>query len=228
MAGLFYLLMLVAGGFATFARRGLIVSGDAAATATHIVAHEAWFRFAVAGDLLVVAAYLVVTALFYELFKPVNPSLSRVAALFSLTGCITQAFACVFEDAPFVVLGGAPFLSVFTVEQLRALAYASLKVYSQAYSISLVFFAFYGLLIGTLVFKSTFVPRILGVLMAIAGAGWLTFFSPPLGARLLPYLLVVGIGELLLALWLLIAGVNAERWNAQARRASPTPLDGPS
>ena len=154
------------------------------------------------------------------MFEPVNPSLSRVAALFSLTGCTTQAFACVFENAPFVILGNAPYLSVFTGDQLRALAYTSLKMYSQAYSISLVFFAFYGVLIGALAFKSTFLPRVLGILMAIAGAGWLTFFSPPLGARLLPYLMVVGIGEALLALWLLVAGVNAERWMEQARASA--------
>jgi hypothetical protein len=208
MAGLFYVLMLASGGLASFARRGLIVSGDAAATASNLVAHESWFRTGVAGDLLVVATYLVVTALYYELFRPVNESVSRIALLFGVTGCITQAFACVFENAPFVILGGGPFASLFSAEQLHALTYLSLKVYSQAYSIALVFFAFYGLLIGYLAFKSTFVPRILGVLAAIAGAAWLIFFVPPLGARLLPYLMVLAMGEALLAFWLLVAGVR--------------------
>jgi hypothetical protein len=71
MAGFFYLLMLPVGGLAVFARRGLAVNGDAAATATNILAHEPLFRLGFAGDLLVVACYIAVTALFYDLFKPV-------------------------------------------------------------------------------------------------------------------------------------------------------------
>ncbi len=113
-----------------------------------------------------------------------------LAAFFSLVGCAIQGFACLFELAPLVVLGGAQYLSVFKVEQLQALAYMFLKLYSQAYSIALVFFGFFCLLIGYLIFKSTFLPRILGVLMVFAGLGWLTFLSPPLGAKYLyPYIL---------------------------------------
>jgi Domain of unknown function (DUF4386) len=85
-----------------------------------------------------------------------------------------------------VVLGGGQYSSVFTVEQLQALAYMFLKLNGQAYSIALVFFGFYCLLIGYLVFRSTFLPRILGVLMAFAGLGWLTFLSPPLASSLDP------------------------------------------
>src|SRR5947199_4586332 len=96
----FYLLMLPVGGLAVFARRGLVVNGDAAATATNILAHEPLFRLGLAGDLLVVACYLAVTALFYELFKPANRSVSLLAAFFSLVGCAIQGFACVFELAP--------------------------------------------------------------------------------------------------------------------------------
>ena len=217
MAGFFYLLMFPVGGLAVFARRGLVVTGNAAATATNILAHEPLFRLGFAGDLLVVACYVAVTALFYDLFKPVNRSVSLLAAFFSLVGCAILGFACLFELAPLVVLGGAQYLSVFKVEQLQALAYMFLKLYSQAYSIALVFFGFYCLLIGYLIFKLTFLPRILGVLMALAGLGWLTFLSPPLGAKYLyPYILAADIGEGLLILWLLVVGVNAQRWKEQA------------
>jgi uncharacterized protein DUF4386 len=86
-----------------------------------------------------------------------------------------------------------------------------------AASLSLVFFGFFCLLIGYLIFKSTFLPRIVGGLMALAGLGWLTFLSPPLGAKYLyPYILVAAIGEGLLTLWLLVMGVNAEAWEEQA------------
>ena len=124
--------------------------------------------------------------------------------------------AASFELAPLVVLGGAQYLSVFKVEQLQALALMFLKLYGQCFNISFVFFGFYCLLIGYLIFRSTFLPRILGVLMAIAGLGWLTFLSPPLAHYLSPYILAPGLGEGSLTLWLLVMGVNAARWEEKA------------
>lgn len=84
----------------------------------------------------------------------------------------------------------------------------------------LVFFGFHCLLVGSLILRSTFLPRILGVLMVIAGLGWLTFLWPPLAMNLAPYNLMPGmIGEGLLILWLLIFGVNEQRWKRQASAA---------
>jgi hypothetical protein len=219
IAGLCYLLMLPTGGVAMWVRGRFIVKRDAAATAANILAHEPWFRLAFAGDLLVVVIYIVFTALLYDLMKPVNRSVSLLAAFFSLTGCVTQAFACLFELAPLVVLGRDQYLSVFKVEQLQSMAYLSLKLYSHAYGISLVFFGFYNLVIGYLVFKSTFLPRILGVLMAASCLVGVTFLWPPFAAKYFRYLLVLDLGEALLVLWLLVMGVNAERWSEQSDAA---------
>ena len=84
----------------------------------------------------------------------------------------------------------------------------------------LVFFGFYCLLIGYLIFRSTFLPRILGALMAFGGLGWLTFLSQPLANYLSPYNLLPGVlGEVSLTLWLLVNGVNAQRWEEQASAA---------
>lgn len=84
----------------------------------------------------------------------------------------------------------------------------------------LVFFGFHCLLVGYLIFRSTFLPRILGVLMVFAGLGWLTFLWPPLARELAPYNLMPGmIGEGLLILWLLVVGVNEQRWRRQASAA---------
>jgi hypothetical protein len=225
MGGVFYLLMAVSGGLATFARRGLIVGGDAATTAANILAHQSMYLLAFAGDLLVVASYLAVTALFYRMLKPVSRSVSLTAAYFSLMGCAIQGFALSFQLAPLTVLGGARYLGVFTVEQLQALAYMFLKLYSQAYGIAIVFFGFFCLLTGYLAFKSTFLPRILGGLMMLAGLSWLTFLSPLFAAKYFPYILAGAVGEGLFPLWLLVKGVDAERWKQQAgaaRRAEPT------
>jgi hypothetical protein len=83
-----------------------------------------------------------------------------------------------------------------------------------------VFDGSYCLLIGYLIFRSTFLPRILGALMAIAGLGWLTYLSPPLAKSLSPYNLALGIvGQESLMLWLLVMGVNEQRWKEQASPA---------
>jgi hypothetical protein len=118
------------------------------------------------------------------------------------------------------VLGGARYLTVFTVDQLQALAFLFLKLRNQANNVGLVFFGFQCLLIGYLICRSTFLPRIVGALMVLAGLGWLTFLSPPLSRSLSPYIMAPGIlGELSLSLWLLVMGVNVQRWKEQGGAA---------
>src|SRR5450759_4793189 len=218
IAGVFYLLEMLTGAFAIiFVGGRLFVFGDAAATATNILAHESLFQLGFAANLIQFACYVAVTGLFYDLFKPVNKSLSLLAAFFSLVGCAIGAVSCLFEFAPLTVLGGAQYLNVFKVEQLQALALMFLKLYGQCFNMSFVFFGFYCLLIGYLIFRSSFLPRILGAGMAFAGLGWLTFLSPALAHHLVPYILAAGIGEVSLTLWLLVAGVNAPRCEERAR-----------
>ena len=219
IAGLCYVLMLPTGGVAMFVRARLLVKGDAAATAANILAHESFFRLAFTGDLLVVVIYLVFTALMYDLLEPVNRTVSLLAAFFSLTGCAIQAFACLFELAPVVLLAREKYLGAVRIDELQSMAYLSLKLYSHAYGISLVLFGFYNLVIGYLVFKSTFLPRILGVLMAASCPIGVTFLWPPFATRYFRYLLVMDAGELFLVLWLLVMGVNAARWWEEAGAA---------
>ena len=219
IAGVFYLLEMLMGGFAVFVGGRLFVSGDAAATATNILTHPSLFQLGFAANVIQFVCYIAVTGLFYELFKPVNRGLSLLAAFFSLVGCTIGAVSCLFELAPLVVLGGAPSLNVFKVEQLHALALMFLKLYALCFNLSFVFFGFYCLLIGYLIFRSSFLPRILGAGMALAGSGWLNYLFPALTHHLSPYILAVGLGEVSLTLWLLLAGVNSQRWKEQARAA---------
>ena len=216
IAGFFYFLIFPLGAIQMVLGR-VGVSTDVAVTAANILAHPAAIHTAVAVDLLVVACYLPVTALLYLLFKPVSHSISMAAAFFDLIGCAVQSFATVFRVAPLVLLSAMPSSSAIRWEQMELLAYLLLKLYTPAYRIALVFFGFHLILIGTLVFRSTFMPRLLGVLVVIAGCGWLTFLWPPLAELLWPrFILTLGIGEGALILWLLIAGVNVDRWNARA------------
>ena len=219
IAGIFYLVTTLTRMFVEiFVRNRLVVSDDAAATATNILAHEPLWRLGFAADIIAFASYVALTALLYELFKPVNRSLSLVAAFFSLAAAVVQAISSLFHLAPLFLLGGAPYLRVFTVEQLQALALVFLRLRAAAYhNIGLVFFGLYCLLVGILILKSRFLPRILGVLMALAGLSYVLFLSPPLVRSLQPYILVFpGVGQISLILWLLVFGVKEQRWNEQA------------
>jgi len=216
-AGLFYLLYILIGVFGEyFISDKLIVDGDAVESAHRLLAHESLFRWGFATDILMVACYLAVTLLFYEIFNPVNRRLSLLAAWFGLAGCNLEALSSLYHLAPLAVLKGGQYLSVFKVEQLQALAFLSLDLCAQVFNTALIFFGFYFILIGYLIFRSTFLPRILGVLMAISGLVWLTFLSPPLADYLSAYLPIGVLGEGALALWMLLKGVNVQRWKEQA------------
>jgi Domain of unknown function (DUF4386) len=210
-------------GFAAIVAGNLIVYDDAAATAHNILAHELLFRLAVVGDIISVL-YIAYTLLLYNLFKPVNRSLSLLAAFFSLVGTAIGTLNILFELAPLVVLKDAHSLGAFNLEQLQATALMYLKLHAQAYDIGLILFGSYNILIGYLIFRSTFLPRILGVLLAISGLCYLinsfaNFLSPAFAAHLLPYILIPGVAELLLAAWLVVVGVNVQRWKEQASTA---------
>lgn len=225
IAGVFYLLEMLTGAFAIMYVGGrLFVSGDSTATATNILAHQSLVELGFAANLVQFACYITVTGFLYFLLKPVNRNISLLAAFFSLVGCTIGAMSCLFEIAPISILGGSQYLNVFKMEQLQTLALMFIKLYAQCFNISFVFFGFYCLLIGYLIFRSTFLPRILGVGMAIAGLGWLTFLLPMLSHALSPYILCSGLGELLLVLWLIAVGVNTERWKEQAGIAKESPL----
>jgi len=211
-------------GFAIWVRSRLVVDSDAAATAHNILAHELLYRSAVVGDVISYVVFIPYTLIIYNLFRPVSTRLSLLAAVLNLVALAIQFSICVFLLAPLVVLEGAQSLSAVNVDQSQALALMSLKLYDQGYTISMVLCGFYDLLIGYLIFRSTFLPRILGVLLAIAGFyyqinNFAEFLSPAIAARVEPYVFVIGIAELLLALWLVVMGVNEQRWKEQASKA---------
>lgn len=218
IVGVCYLVLLLSGFDMFYVFGKVVLPNDATATAANLHAHEGLFLAGFAVALLGVAAYLVVTALFYMLFEPVNRTLSLTVAFFSLTGCVIQAVALIFHLIPLVLLEDQPYLTAVTPAQRETLALVLLNSYGKAYNISLVFFAFQLLLISYLTYRSTFLPRWLGVLVAL-GAGWLAFLYPPLARALWPYIALSSVGEVLLILWLLVKGVDEQRWKEQADAA---------
>ncbi|MBL8012902.1 MAG: DUF4386 domain-containing protein, partial [Candidatus Omnitrophica bacterium] len=151
-----------------------------------------------------------------------NKNLSLLALIFSILGSAVMAVNLLNQLAPLLLLHKTVYLKAFTPEQLQTLSLFFLNLQSQGYGISLLLFAFYFPIIGYLVYKSTFLPRILGVIYTLAGIGYLSnslamFLFPPLLALLFPYsLLPAFIGESSMSLWMIVKGVNIQKWREKA------------
>jgi Domain of unknown function (DUF4386) len=221
-AGVCYLICGMAYSYADGSVRGkLVVSGDAVATAHNIVTHAGLYQRGFSAELISALGYIAVTVLLYELLKPVSRSISLGAMILSLVGRTVQAVTSIFHLAPTLILDGDHYLTAFTSEQLQALALLSLKLRAQSASLYMVFFGWYCLLLGYLIFRSKFLPRLLGVFLSVSGLSYQLFLSPSLSAKLFHSVIMPAgmLGELSLILWLIIFGVNTERWKEQANSA---------
>ena len=149
-----------------------------------------------------------------------NRRISLFAVFVMLVGCGIQALTSVLYLAPMLILNAGSSLRGLTAEQSQALAYSFVRLNGYAFNTYLIFFGLWCLLTGVLILKSTFFPRILGILLAISGLGWMVYLWPPLAIRLfMPYIAgASAIGEIPVLLWLLIVGVNPQRWQEQASR----------
>jgi hypothetical protein len=225
IGGWLYLIVIVAGGFAElFVRSRLIVSGDATATAKNIMASESLWRLGFATDLINVVCFVAVTLILYVLLRPVNRNLALLAAFFSLVGCAILSIDGLGHFAALLLLGGADYLKVFDPHQLQTLTLLSLKLHAYGYAISMVFFAFYCLFFGYLIFRSGYFPKFLGVLLTIGSLCYLInsfaiFLAPAIAAMISPGILLPGgLAELTLCLWLIVMGVNVPKWEEKANR----------
>jgi hypothetical protein len=220
MAGVFQLLEALTATYGQkFALGSLIVSGNAAATAAKIVGHESLFWVGFASSLIGVVFHAAWALLCYELFKVVSRRVALFAAFIILVGCAIQGLTCVLYGAPMLVLNSGTSLSALTADQVQALAYVFVRLNGYAFNTYLVFFGLWCVLTGFLIFRSTFMPKVLGVLLAISGLGWMMFLVPPIAAHLfIPYIAgASALGEIPLELWLIIFAVNSERWREQAK-----------
>jgi hypothetical protein len=203
----------------------LLVSGNAAATAANILGHGQLFWWGFASSVAGVLLHAAWALLLYDLFKVVNRRVMSLAVFVMLVGCSIQALASCLYLAPYVVLRSGPSLSAFTAEQLNALAllFAKLSIYA-----IYVFSAFFGVwlvLIAFLIFKSTFLPRLLGVLVAVAGFAWMIYLVPPVAVRLFPLIAAASaIGEVPLELWLIVKAVDEKKWKQQALAATSSAI----
>jgi hypothetical protein len=218
--GLLFLLTIVAGIFAqAFVSERLIVFSDAAATANNIQTHRGLYQLGFTFYLIEMTCQIATAALWYILLRPVNRSIALTAAFIELAGCVVKTGARVFYIAPLFVLGagGTSTLHGLSAEQLPAIALILLKANDYGAATALAFFGFSTPLNGYLIFRSKFLPRWLGVLSMIAGLGWLTFLYPPLGYSAFPFIALLGlVGSAATIFWLLVFGVDEEKWKMRA------------
>src|SRR5712692_9893648 len=220
IAGVLFLLSFVAGGFGeAYVPSKLIVSADATATAENIKAFDSLFRMGFASYLLEAVCDIALALILYVLLRPVRKDLALLAAFFGLVGTALFGVAELFYFAASLILGGAGYLKTFSPDQLNALALLSLKLYGYGGGIFMVFYGVAAVLRGYLIFRSGYLPKALGVLLALAGLGFVTrnfalVLAPAYASDFL--LLPMILAGVSLTVWLLVRGVDVPMWEAKA------------
>ncbi len=223
LCGFFYLYIIVAGIFAElFVRAKLVIPTDAGATAHNILSHESLFRIGFSGEILHLSFDVMVAVILYALLRPVDRSIALLAAFMRFACDLILAVASMSHFAALKLLHGGAALESFSSGQLHSLALWVMNLHGDAYAISLVFFGFACLALGHLLFYSDFLPKALGVLLALAGVCYLftsfaQFLDPAFAQRLFPvFFIPCFVGELGFALWMLVKGVKVEKWRERA------------
>jgi hypothetical protein len=220
IAAVLLLLSLLAGGFGeVYVPSRLIVFSDPAATAQNIRAFEPLLRMGFAGYLVESVCDIALSLIFYVLLRPVQKEIALLAAFFGLVGTAVFANAELFYLAPLLILGGADYLKTFAPEQLNALAFLSLKLFTYGGVMFTVFYGTAWMIRGYLIFKSGYLPKFLGVLLALGGLAFIARnFLLALAPAYAPSTLLLAMlpGALALILWLLVKGVDASKWRAAA------------
>lgn len=209
VAGVGLLAMSVLAGFANFvALEGLVTPGDAGRTAEDIMASEGMFRLGIGSWFAVVALDVVVAWALFRVFRPVSTGVSMLAAWLRLVYAGVLMVAVTELVGALGLLGGKEYLGVFTPDQLHAQALLRIESFTDIWNAGLVLFGLHLLVVAYLAYTSGYVPRLLGVLIGIAGFGYtfdgfgaVLFHNPSIEISMFTF-----IGEFLLALWLVIWG----------------------
>ena len=220
VGGIAYLI-IIAAGFLTemVIKNAIIVPGDAAATAKNLLASPLLWRIGIACDLLMHICDMIVLLVMYTLLKPVNKNLALLMVFFNMIQTAVLVANNMNMMTPLLLSGTADHLSAFTPSQLQSLAYTAIRVHGNGFGSGLIFFGCACVISGYLIFKSGYFPRILGVMIQIAGTCYLVnsftlIIAPEVGHMLFPAILLPAfVAETSLCLWLIIKGVKLEKWN---------------
>lgn len=216
-AGFLYLVMGLAGAFSiAYIPRAFVVRGDAAATAANILASPLLYRFGIVADMVNQTVFILLALVLYELFRDVNRRHARLMVGFVLVQVAMSSAIIIAQIAPLILLSGADYLSVFTKSQLDSATLGILSLRARAIIALGVYMGLWLLPLGALVYRSGFIPRAIGVLLTVAGWGYVvstvTFFLLPDYFRFTSLFMMAAAaaGELSIVGWLLIKGARAE------------------
>lgn len=223
LAGFLYLIITIAAVVAHFyVPSTIIVPDNARATANNIMTNEMLFRVGgIGSELIILLSEIVLSLVLYVLFRPVNNTLSLLAAVSRLAMTTIHGINLINYFFVLLLLSGAGYLTVFNADQLHSLVMLFLDAHSHGFTIGIAFLTLHVLILGYLIFKSGYFPKILGILFLVAGLGYLidsfaillstTYETTPVFLAL-----PIAIAEIAFPLWLLIKGVNIERWEKRA------------
>lgn len=219
VGGALYLIIIIIGALGEAVVRGsIVVPGDPSATGANLRSMEGLWRLGVAGEIVLLSCATVLALILYVLLRPVSRELALLTVLFNLICIAIEGVAAVSLASALVPMTSAAYASAFTADQLNAMAMMSVRAHSLGFGIALIFFGIECVILGYLISRSGYMPKLVGALMQIAGVcyainSFALLLSPPLSSRLFPAILLPAlVAELSLALWLLVRGVRTERW----------------
>jgi Domain of unknown function (DUF4386) len=225
LAGVLYLAIILLGAFGELGVRGaLIVPGDPVMTANAIASSPMLWRLGIAGDLLMHVFDIPVIVILYVLLRPVNRDLAIFATAINVVQTAVLALNKLNLIVPILLISGVDLANTpktfvgFTAEQLQSLSFAAIQLHGYGFGIGLIFFGVACLARGVLIYRSGFFPKFIGVLLFVAGIAYLVnsfalLLAPSIATILFPAILLPPlVGESLLALWMLVKGVNLEQW----------------
>lgn len=220
VGGVLYLVIIVIGGVGEAVVRGrIVVPGNATATAANLRSMEWLWRLGVAGEVVLLVCATALALILYLLLRPVSRDLALGSVFFNLVSIAIEGVAAVSLASALFPLSSAQYLNAFTAEQINVMAMLAIRSHTAGFGIALIFFGVECVILGYLIYRSLYLPRAIGVLMEIAGLCYVInsfalLLSPPVASRLFPAILLPCLfAELSLALWLLVKGVKAEKWD---------------
>ncbi|MBB5786281.1 DUF4386 domain-containing protein [Jiangella mangrovi] len=215
LAGIGLAAMALLGGFANFVvLEGLVTPGDPARTAADVLDSEGLYRLGIASFCLVVVLDIVVAWALYRLFEPVDRAVSMLAAWFRVAYAAVFLTAIAQLVAALSPLTDAAAFGGFTEQQRQALALSRIDTFDAIWSAGLAVFGLHLVVVGSLALRSTWVPRLVGVLVCVAGAGYVVDSAAKVLVADPPFEVaaVTFVGEIALMLWLLVAARRHQSW----------------
>jgi Domain of unknown function (DUF4386) len=226
IAGALYVVNIVGGAFAIGYVNGTLLTDDLATTAHNISSHLLLYRSGIAAHVIVTVTNVPLALIFFELFKVVNRRLALLDAFFVLVATAIEAASLPSLFASLALLDNKEYANALPASQLHVLASLPGALSEGSYNVYTVFFGFDILCLAYLIIQSRFLPRVIGVLLAVDGAAYLVYsfaniLAPGFATQLVPWIQIPPpIAEGALSLWLLAVGVNMRRWNEAADKAA--------